>query len=187
MAKNKKAAMEMSMGTIVVLVLGVSMLILGMVLIRNIMCSGLQITEDLSAGVKNEIKTLFGADKLGVKCLGQGGAEIKLGTGGKRSVICIFKTDSETEYDLQVTAVESLSGASTDIVNNWVIDKGWKGKVIPGQEQEETVVLFDIPRDAPSTAIKITMEARNLNSGSQQTITSRVEVVPTGFVRGAIC
>lgn len=187
MIKNNRAAMELSMGTIVVLVLGVSMLILGMVLIRNIMCSGIQITEDLSSGVKNEIKTLFGADKFGVKCLGQGGAEVKLGSGGKRPVICIFKTDAEAEYDLVVSTIESLSGASSEVVNKWVIDKGWKGKVLPGQEQEETVVLFDIPRDAPSTSVKITMQATNLKSGSQQTVTSRVEIVPTGFVKGAIC
>jgi hypothetical protein len=184
---NKKAAMEMSMGTIVVLVLGVSMLILGMVLIRNIMCSGLSITDDLSAGVKNEIKNLFGADKFGVKCLGQGGAEVKLGSGGKRPVICILKTDAETEYEITVTSVESLSGAKTDILNKWVIDKGWKGSVIPGQEQEETVLLFDIPRDAPNTAVKITLQVKNLGTGSQQTITSRVEIVSTGFVAGAIC
>lgn len=187
MVIGRKAAMELSMGTIVVLVLGVSMLILGMVLIRNIMCSGIQITEDLSTGVKNEIKTLFGADKFGVKCLGEGGAEVKLGSGGKRSVICIFKTDSEAEYELTVTSIESLSGASSEVVNRWVIDQGWKGSVVPGQDQEETVVLFDIPRDAPNTAIKIIMQAKNLKSGSQQTITSRVEVVPTGFIKGAIC
>ena len=187
MIKTKKAAMELSMGTIVVLVLGVSMLILGMVLIRSIMCSGLQITEDLSAGVKNEIKTLFGADRFGVKCLGQGGAEVKLGTGGQRPIICILKTDADAEYDLVVSSIESLSGAKTEIVNSWAIDKGWRGRVIPGQEQEETVVLFNIPRDAPNTAVKITIQATNLNSGSQQTITSRVTVVPTGFVKGAIC
>lgn len=187
MIKNNRAAMELSMGTIVVLVLGVSMLILGMVLIRNIMCSGIQITEDLSTGVKNEIKTLFGADTYGVKCLGQGGAEVKLGSGGKRPVICIFRTDTESEYDLAVTSIESLSGAASAVVNGWVIDKGWKGSVVPGQEQEETVVLFDIPRDAPSTSVKIIMQATNLKSSSSQTITSRVEIVSTGFVKGAIC
>jgi len=179
--------MELSMSTIVILVLGVSMLILGMVLIRNIMCSGIQITDDLSAGVKNEIKTLFGADRFGVKCLGQGGAEVKLGSGGRRPVICIFKTDAATEYEVVVSSIESLSGATSAVVNSWVIDQGWKGSVIPGQEQEETVVLFDIPRDAPSTSVRMTMQVKNLNSGSQQTITSRVEVVPTGFATSAIC
>jgi len=184
---DKKGALEMSMGTIIILVLGVSMLILGMVLIRNIMCSGLEITQELSAGVKNEVKNLFGSDKFGVNCLGQGGAEVKFGSGGKRSVICIFKTDTATEYDVQVKSIESRSGASTDTVNGWVIDKNWQGSVIPGQDQEEVVVLFDIPRDAPTTSVKIIMDAKNIQTDSVKTITSRVDIVPSGFVRGAIC
>ena len=187
MAKNKKAAMELSMSTIVILVLGVSMLILGMVLIRNIMCTGLQITDQLSTGVKNELKTLFGADKFGVKCLGQGGQEVKFGTGGKRPLVCIFKSDENVRYDLRVLNIESLSGAKTDTVKRWVIDQNWEGNVVPGQDQEETVVLFDIPRDAPNTGVKVTMEAENKDSGSVQTITSIIQIVPTGFARGAIC
>jgi len=187
MIRNKKGALEMSMGTIIILVLGVSMLILGMVLIRNIMCSGIEITQDLSAGVKNEVKNLFGADKFGVNCIGQGGAEVKLGSGGRRPIICIFKTDTATDYDVQIRSIESLSGASTDTVNGWVIDDGWQGSVIPGQDQEEVVVLFDIPRDAPSTSIKIIIDAANSQTDSVQTRTSIVDIVPSGFIRGAIC
>ena len=83
--------------------------------------------------------------------------------------------------------IESLSGAKTATVKSWVIDQNWDGNVIPGQDQEETVVLFNIPRDAPNTEVKVTMEAENKDSGSVQTITSRVQIVPTGFVQGAIC
>lgn len=184
---NKKAAIEMSMGTIIILVLGVSMLILGMVLIRNIMCSGLQITEDLSTGVKNEIKNLFGADKIGVKCLGEGGAEVKLGTGGRRAVICILKTQENVEYELKVTTIESKTGASTETVNSWVVDKDWKGTVKPGQDNEQTVLLLNIPKDAPQTTLKLTIQANNIASGSEETITSYIDIVPTGFIKGAIC
>ena len=73
---NKKGQLELSIGTIVVLVIGVSMLILGIILVRSIMCSSLGIMDDLSSGVKNEVKNLFGADKLGVKCVGEGGADV---------------------------------------------------------------------------------------------------------------
>lgn len=175
------------MGTIVVLVLGVSMLILGMVLIRSIMCSGLQITEDLSTGVKNEIKTLFGADKFGVKCLGEGGQDVKLATGGRRQVICMIKSEDQVNYDLKVSNVESVNGAATDIVKKWVIDQDWNGAVTPGVEKEVVVLLLNIPRDAPSTTLKITIQSTNQNTGSQETIDSIIDVVPTGFVKGAIC
>ena len=182
---DKKGQLELSIGTIVVLVIGVSMLILGIILVRSIMCSSLGIMDDLSSGVRNEVKNLFGADKLGVKCVGQGGAEVKMGTGGKRPIVCIFKSDEAAKYTVVVDKIESLTNPALD-VNKWVIDKGWSGNVVPGQEQEEVVVLFNIPRDASNNALKISMTATK-EGGSPQSITSRVEVVPTGFIKGAIC
>lgn len=49
---SKKAAMEMSMGTIVTIVLLMSVLILGLVFVKNIMCSGIILTDDITASVK---------------------------------------------------------------------------------------------------------------------------------------
>jgi len=185
--KNKKAGMELSMGTIVVLVLGVSMLILGMVLIRNIMCSGLQITKDITQGVSNEIQTLFGADKMGVKCAGEGGQVINLGTGGPRDVVCVIKTDEQTKYDIKVINVESLKGAATNVVNGWIIDKDFTGDVKPGQDKSVVYLSFALPSDAPATTVKVELSVKNVNSDSVDTIFTRLNIVPTGFIKGAIC
>jgi hypothetical protein len=185
--KNKKAAIEMSMSTIIILVLGVSMLILGMILIRSIMCAGLQITEDVSTGVKNEVKTLFGADKVGVKCMGEGAQEINIATGGQRKIICIIKTEEQANYELTATKVESLSGAPTSAVEGWVLSKTWQGTVKPGSDTDADVLLLNIPRDAPKTTLRITTQVKNVKSGAEETITSTIGVVPTGVIKGAIC
>ena len=187
MIRNKKAAMEMSMGTIIILVLGVSMLILGMVLIRNIMCSGLQITKDITTGVRNEIQNLFGADKIGVKCAGEGGQEINLATNGVRDVICVIKTEEQAKYDIKVVKVESLSGASSDIVNSWIVDKDFSGDVKPGEDKSVVYLSLKLPKDAPKTIIKVTLSVTNANTGSTDTVITRLNVVPTGFIKGAIC
>lgn len=187
MKKNKKAALEMSMGTIIILVLGVSMLILGMILIRNIMCSGLQITKDITTGVRNEIQNLFGADKIGVKCAGEGGQEINLATNGQRDVVCIIKTEEQTKYDIQVIKVESLMGASTETVNKWVIDDGFSGEVKPGDDKTVPYLTLNLPKDAPKTIIKVTLNVINVNAGSTDTIVTKLNIVPTGFIKGAIC
>jgi hypothetical protein len=158
-----------------------------MVFIRNIACSGMQITEDLSTGVKNEIKNLFGADKIGVKCVGEGGQEVRYGTGGRRSIICIIKTEEQVEYDIKVTAIESKLGASTQVVKGWVLDQDWTGVVSPGQDNEQTVLLLNVPRDAPATTLKLTILSTNKGSGSSETITSYIDIVPVGFIKGAIC
>jgi MFS family permease len=53
---NKKGAMELSIGTVVVIVIAITMLILGIVLVRSIMCSAVGLTGDLDNRIKGEIK-----------------------------------------------------------------------------------------------------------------------------------
>ena len=57
--KNKKGALELSIGTIVVIVLAMSMLILGLVLIRNIFTGATYNVDQLNRNVEAEINKLF--------------------------------------------------------------------------------------------------------------------------------
>ena len=56
---NKKGAMELSMSTIVVLVLAMTMLILGLVLVRTIFKGATSSVTDINDKVKGEISSLF--------------------------------------------------------------------------------------------------------------------------------
>jgi len=102
MINEKKGAMEMSIGTIVTIAILMVVLIMGMYLVRTIMCSGITLTEEMSENVKNEVKGLFGVNDYGVKCIGEGGHEVTLGDGGRRQVICIINTDTQTDYKLRI-------------------------------------------------------------------------------------
>lgn len=184
----KKGALELSIGTIVIIVLAVTMLVLGIIFVKSIMCSGIVISEELSTGVKNEIRTLFGADKYGVKCVGEG-QDIKFGTGGVRQIVCMIKTEQETEYDLIVKNIESLKGTPTKKVEEWVIGKDWlKKKVSPGGSGAEAVVLLlDIPKDAPTTMLEIEILAKNKDLGTEESHVSYINIVPTGFLKTTLC
>lgn len=57
--RNKKGALELSIGTIVILVLGMSMLILGLVLVRTIFTGAKYNVEALNKNVEAEINKLF--------------------------------------------------------------------------------------------------------------------------------
>jgi len=187
MEENKKAQLELSIGTIVILVIGVSMLILGMVLVRNIMCSGMQITEEVTTGVKNQLKNLFGADSIGVKCQGEGSQEITLGTGGRRKVICLIKVEEPAKYQITATNIESLGGSSAETVNKWALVKEWTGDVKPGTDKEADFLLLNIPADAPATDIRVAIQIKNLNTGTEETTYSTLSIKPTGVIRGTIC
>ncbi len=57
--KNKKAAMEMSVGTIVTIVLLMSVLVLGLVLVRSVFRSSSNAVDQIDNAVQNEITKLF--------------------------------------------------------------------------------------------------------------------------------
>jgi len=69
---NRDGALELSIGTIVVIVIGMSMLILGLVLVRTIFSGSTRSINDLNEQVQNEIRDLFDDDS--------GNLVIKLGS-----------------------------------------------------------------------------------------------------------
>jgi len=184
--QNKKAALELSISTIVVLVIAMTMLILGIVFVRNIICSGIILTDQISASVSNEITDLFGSREMGVKCMGETGKEVKIGDGGKRQIFCVINTDEKGEYKLTMKSIESIGGVSTREVEKWVIDKNWRGEVKPGMTTAVFIVL-NIPKRVSNTELKITLEEEETATGNKQTHISYINVAHVGAIKTAIC
>lgn len=182
--KTRKGAVEMSMGTIVVIVLAVSMLIFGMIFVRSIMCSGIIISEEISSNVQNEIRGLFGANDYGVKCMGEGGEELSIGDGGRRKITCVVKTDEGGKYSLKLQEIKSLTNPAQN-VQAWVIDSGFEGSIGVG-EDDVPVVTLNIPKDTPTTTLKITVEETN-PAGVKKTHISVIDVKHVGAFTTAIC
>ncbi|MDP4039274.1 MAG: hypothetical protein Q8P57_01725 [Candidatus Pacearchaeota archaeon] len=57
--KNKDGALELSIGTIVIIVIGMSMLILGLVLVRSIFTGAIGSVDEINEGVQAKIQELF--------------------------------------------------------------------------------------------------------------------------------
>jgi hypothetical protein len=157
-----------------------------MIFVKNIMCSGIILTDQISKNVENEVKNLFGANDYGVKCMGESGQEIKLGDGGSRQVICLINTDTQTNYKLTLKSIESLKGVSTANVQKWISDKDWTGKVSAGQKTVAVAVL-EIPKEVSSTNLKLEIEEENLDTGSTETHTSYINVVHVSGMTSAVC
>lgn len=185
--KNKRAAMEMSTGTIIVIVLSVLVLVFGSIFVKNIMCSGIIMTDQISRNTENQIKDLFGARTYGVKCMGTEGDSVRLGTGGTRQIFCVLNADEQKEYELKVIKVESIKGASTNTVQNWIKTKDWKGFVSPGNPSTQVILILDVPKQAPVTALRIEIEANDLTSGSKTSHTSYIDIEPVGAITATIC
>jgi len=109
-----------------------------------------------------------------------------LGDGGRRQVICIINTDTQTDYKLRIKNIESLKGTPTNIVEDWILDEDWEGTVSPGQTTV-TILLLNIPRETSDTSLKIEMEENNEVTGITKTHISYIDIKHIGTLNSAIC
>ena len=181
---RKKGALELSISTMVIIVLAVTMLIFGMVFIKKIMCAGIIITDQIGEGIEDEIKRLIELEDFGVKCIGEEGKEIRLGDGGRRQIFCVIKSKSNSEYSLKFKKIESISGVKD--VQGWVVDKDWSGKVQPGLKTV-TVAVLDVPYKVSDTSLKIEVEEENKDTGNKETHTLYINIEHVGTLTSAIC
>lgn len=185
--KNKKAAMEMSVGTIVTIVLLMSVLILGLVLVRNIMCSGISITDDITESVEGEIKGLFGQQEYGVKCVGEEKIQ-KIGSNGDSKVLgCVVISEESGVYDFEISEIEKLEGnPPEEEIESWFSETEATGVSISAGENKENFITFTPPQNVDKTTIRIKVEVTK-EGGNTETHHMRLEITPVGTLTSTVC
>jgi len=162
MMKQKKAAMEMSVGTIVVIVLAVTMLILGLVLIKSIFSSGQNIVQMTDEQLKEEINKLFSEDyKLAIY---PSTRRIDIKQDELNGVGVIIKNllpgsagDKKFSYVVKVSDldIKEKCGISEEEAESW-ITTGREEENIPITSGDSSAqkVLFNIPAGSPLCTIR---------------------------------
>lgn len=134
---NKEGALELSIGTIVVIVIGMSMLILGLVLVRTIFSGSTQSIDELNEQVQNEILDIFG-DNSGNVVIKLGSADTAKVKPGNRFNVAIGAqhpdgasitresllyrvelADDSDENCLRVLGKERAEGLFVTRINTW--------------------------------------------------------------------
>jgi len=153
---NNKGALELSIGTIVIIVLAMSMLILGLVLVRSIFTGAKYNVESLNKNVEAEINKLF--NEKGGKTfvyLPDNQAEVKKGKsmgiafGIKNSV----QGESESgrfTYSIKASSVQTGCRLTLQQADTYLI-LGSSGtlNIQPGAEPQLRIVKFQAPESAP--------------------------------------
>ncbi len=183
---SKKAAMELSIGTIVIIVLAMSMLIFGIILIRTIMCGALGLTGDINSKVRGEIQRLFQSEGGEVVCIGSGAEAVSLIKEKTNAVYCSIKAPVRAEYNITIT---DISGEISETeVNKWIIgNKGWKGYVNPGEENNAKKILrIKPPKEAQEGLVVLRIEVER---DGKDILTDDLdfEVRSVGWLSGLIC
>ena len=156
-SKNKKAALELSMGTIVILVLAMSMLILGLVLIKAIFSGAKYNVDQMNKKVEGKIAELFAEDqRMGVH-LANNIAEIPQGS--EWGVAFVLKnqkraTTEEQKFDYEVTMEESHCKLDRNEAMDWIIlGREGDAKIAPGQTKG-WIIRFEMPETAPLCSVR---------------------------------
>lgn len=163
---KKRGALELSIGTIVIVVLAMTMLVLGIVLLQNIFSGSTDAIDSINKGVLNEIDKLFSSsDKRMAVYPTTSKIEIKQGVQGKGFAFSIRNKNidpAEFTYQILVDEAFDIRGKcriNYDEAQSWLLIES--GSVsIPGSSamDDPELVLFNIPETAPACTIPYKVE-----------------------------
>lgn len=167
---NKKAAIELSIGTIVIVVLAMSMLILGLVLIKTIFSGATDISTMTNEQLKSQVSAIFGEDKKVViypdsrmKDISQGKID---GFGiGIRNLIEGSSATYQFSYIVRVSDPDIVKKCGVGISENDLLGYITTGKAennIPIAPGDISVgkVLFNVPVGSPLCTVRFRVEVK---------------------------
>lgn len=159
----KKGAIELSIGTIVVVVLAMTMLILGVVFVRNIMCGAIGLTGDINNQVRGEINKLFGATGDEVVCVGSGEQAVTLLPGKTNIIYCAVNAQKSATYNFELNKI-SATVSTEEKLRSWISgEDSLSIDVAPGDKLPKKVLRLTIPNNAPEESIVITFKIKKGN------------------------
>ena len=182
---RKKGAMELSIGTIVVIVIAITMLILGIVFVRSVMCGALGLTGDLNNRVKGEINDLFGSTGGEVQCIGVSRDAVRMIPGEVNIVYCGIKAPQAATYSITLTDYSAVYSTQSDI-RSWIVTDSWTGTVAPGDEDPKKAVRLNLPDNAPEDTIMLQVVIKK-EGDIIATQDLDFEISRQGFFRAAMC
>ena len=167
---NNKGAIELSIGTIVIIVLAMSMLILGLVLIRSIFVGAKYNVDQMNNKVKDEINKLFVEDKKTVVYLPNQIADIKQNEdwGVAFAIKNLAKGESDASrfnYDVIISDpnVQKNCGVGDRDVENWIkTGQSDSIELAPG-DTYYGIVRFFIPEGAPLCTVRFHLDVKKEN------------------------
>ncbi len=164
---KKKGAIELSIGTIVIIVLSMSMLILGLVLVKNIFSGSSENILQMNDKVKDQIGKLFVDDKKTVIYLSNQKAEIKKDEEwgiafGIKNLVKGTPEPGSFSYEVSVSDpdVESKCGVSESYINDWIVVGRADNMVISPAETYFGVSRILIPENAPLCIVRFHLDVK---------------------------
>ncbi len=169
--RGKIGAIEMSIGTIVIIVLAMSMLILGMILIKNIFSGASNNVLQMNEKVKGEINKLFVEDKRTVVYLPNQIAKIKQNEDwgiafGVKNLEKGTAKAGRFHYDVTVSDpdVRTKCGIGERDIESWIKTGRIDDMTIAPGQGYFGIVRFLVPDGAPLCTVRFHIDVTKDNA-----------------------
>lgn len=162
--ENKQGAMEMSVGTIVTIVLLMAVLVLGLVMVRTIFKSSTENIDNIDQKVKDQINKMFSEDELNQVVIYPSNY-IKLNKGKSAGFGLAIRNTGEDagEFSYNIIATETSCGMTLTAADELIaLGKSRDDITIAAGSimQEPVFVRFDIAEDAPPCLISYKLDVK---------------------------
>jgi hypothetical protein len=174
MKNNKKAAMEMSVGTIVTIVLLMSVLVLGLVMVRNIFSGGTDLTSRINQKSLSEVDKIF-EDTDSTLAFVPSDRQVSIKQGNNKDGFAFlvnnqnvrptrfrYKIYIDPQFNLNV---QCEGGVTHKEAESWLggYISGNIPQVPPSSRMENPeMIRLNIPKTAPKCTIPYTVEVVNV-------------------------
>ncbi len=169
-ASSRRGALELSIGTVVILVLGMSMLILGLVLVRTIFVGAKYNIDTINDKVKGEIGKIFEEEGKSVIYLAEHKATPKQGEDwgvafAIRNVETGTTAPSQFYYEIKAAPLASdCQGLASQKAEGWIKSRRTDTATLNPGETGYFIARFSIPEDAPLCIVPFNIEIKKNNA-----------------------
>jgi hypothetical protein len=184
--KTKKAQMQMSVGTIVTIVLLMTVLILGLVLVRSIFSGAIENIDSVDQAVKNEINKLFAEDDARKVVVYPSSrlVKIKKGDDALRGFAFSIRNVETEEGDFTYTVgvndpdIRSKCNINVQEAERWIKAGGSGSLTIPPGSLMDNpeFVRYSIPENAPPCIIRYGIDVKKDGQQYNPTLSVDLEI-----------
>ncbi|MBT3642623.1 hypothetical protein HN604_00765 [archaeon] len=170
---KKKGAIEMSIGTIVIIVLSMSMLILGLVLVKNIFGGATDLVDLNNQQIAAEIANVYGDDQKVVLYPNVNIFDVKPGKSSafairiKNTIEGTAGQNALFSYEISLEGLEECELSQGDVFS-WMIGESGDNIAIPSSEGHIEKILINVPEGAPLCEFKTRVNVLNKVDGTEK-------------------
>jgi hypothetical protein len=153
--KNKKAAMEMSVGTIVTIVLLMTVLVLGLFFVQDIFNKGQGALDMTDQELQSQLTKLFGDDTSSRLMTYPSSKELKVKSGEEDAIgigvrnLATSESDTTFSFEVEPMSISNDCSLTVDDLFDWIYLNGQGTIDVPIGSIKSTKVYFKIPENTP--------------------------------------